>query len=68
MIAFSLVGNTSAVRRLLVWFTYKKFKQMSMKYNAGNALLLTCSIVILPRLPNPFPKTSSKVSWYFKSN
>ena len=41
---------------------------MSMKYNAGNALLLTCSIVILPRLPNPFPKTSSKVSWYFKSN
>ena len=38
MIAFSLVGNTSAVRRLSVWFTYKKFKQMSVKDNAGNVL------------------------------
>ena len=46
MIAFNLVGNTSAVRRLSIWFTYEKFKQMSMKGNAGNTLLLTCSIVI----------------------
>ena len=66
MIAFNLVGNTSAVRRLSIWFT--KFKQMSMKGNAGNTLLLTCSIVILLRLPHPLPKTSFKVSWNFKSN
>ena len=68
MIAFNLVGNTSAVRSLSIWFTYKKFKQMSMKGNAGNTLLLTCCIVILPRLPNPFLKTSFKGSWSFKSN
>ena len=68
MIAFNLVGNTSAVRRLSIWFTYKKFKQMSMKGNAGNTLLLTCSIVILLRLPHPLPTTSFKVSWDFKSN
>ena len=37
-----------------------------MKDNAGNTLLLTCSIVILPRLPHPFPERSSKVSWNFK--
>ena len=66
MIAFNLVGNTSAVRRLSIWFT--KFKQMSMKGNAGNTLLLTCSIVILLRLPHPLPTTSFKVSWNFKSN
>ena len=41
---------------------------MSIKDNAGNALLLTCSIVILPRLPHSFPTTSFKVSWNFKSN
>ena len=68
MIAFNLVGNTSAVCRLSIWFTYEKFKQMSMKDNAGNTLLLTCSIVILLRLPHPLPKTSFKVSWNFKSN
>ena len=58
MIAFNLVGNTSAVCRLSIWFTYEKFKQMSMKDNAGNTLLLTCSIVILLRLPHPLPKTA----------
>ena len=56
MIAFNLVGNTSAVCILSIWFTYEKFKQMSMKDNAGNTLLLTCSIVILLRLPHPLPK------------
>ena len=68
MIAFNLVGNTSAVRRLSIWFTYEKFKPVSMKDNAGNTVLLTCSIVILLRLPHPFLKTSFKVSWSFKSN
>jgi len=63
MIAFNLVGNTSAIRRLSIWFN-----QMSMKDNAGNTLLLTCSIVILLRLPHPLPTTSFKVSWNFKSN
>ena len=33
---------------------------MSTKGNAGNTLLLTCCIVILPRLPHPFLKTSIK--------
>ena len=46
----------------------ENLNQFPWKITLENTSLLTCSVVILPRVPHPFPKTSSKVSWDFKSN